>query len=238
MKIHHNTTKKAVTWKIDLKVEDNEIVAYSKADGARLASGLQGNKVLEDAITKMTGKPAKGNGEKPAAKTPKTDKPKTKAPAPKKKLAKQSPKEKACRDAGWTGKPGAFKNSEAETESDADSWDALYIELVEADEIEALSGGGFKQKYKDKYKPFHGRCGDELGEKVTEHVTDGDGKTDRDGLERFAKANDCWKPEYGTLLNKFGSWNAGSARASVVNRLRGKVRQAEKAGEEFKIKWV
>lgn len=57
MRIHHNTAKKAKSFGITLVIEDNEVVASK--NGTRLASGLQGNKVLEDAITKATGKPGK-----------------------------------------------------------------------------------------------------------------------------------------------------------------------------------
>lgn len=62
MKIHHNTLKKAKTHKIDLRVEDGEIVAYRGE--RRLASGMAGNVVLEVAIKLLAGddaqdKPAK-----------------------------------------------------------------------------------------------------------------------------------------------------------------------------------
>lgn len=59
MRIHHATVAKAKKFQITLTVEDNEIVATGKT-GTRLAAGPQGNKVLEDAITRQTGKVAKG----------------------------------------------------------------------------------------------------------------------------------------------------------------------------------
>lgn len=58
MKLHHATLAKAKKFGIALTIEENEVVATK--GGVRLAAGLQGNKVLEDAITKATGKPAKG----------------------------------------------------------------------------------------------------------------------------------------------------------------------------------
>lgn len=56
-RIHHATTKRAARVGIKLVVEDNEIVAL--AGNRRLASGLQGNKVLDEAIAKLNGAVAK-----------------------------------------------------------------------------------------------------------------------------------------------------------------------------------
>lgn len=238
MKIHHNTVKKAAKFKIALSVEDNVIVAKSK-DGAQLASGLQGNKVLEDAITKLTGHAAK----KSTAKAPKGDRPSKKARKGKKVFAKEA----ACREAGWTKrKSGGFRQTVEGKEagdSAAKNWDELYIELVEAGDIEADEGrSGFKDKYKEKYKATQGRCGDELGERITAHCEvqgdDGRPRTGKTELKRFAEANDCWVPAYGSLTTKSGAWNAGSARASVANRLRAKIRHAKKDDEQFKINWA
>lgn len=52
IKLHHNTIKKAAAHKIVLTVVEGEVVALTK-DGARLASGLMGNKVLDEAIVKL-----------------------------------------------------------------------------------------------------------------------------------------------------------------------------------------
>lgn len=231
MRIHHATIKKAAKFKIVLKVEDNTVIATDR-EGRQLASGLQANKVLEDAITKATGHPAK----KPVAKAVKSSKG---------KKAKASPKEKACRDAGWVkSKAGGFRMEEdAETTSEATNWDALYIELVEEGTIEADDArSGFKDKYKEKYKATQGRCGDELGEKITAHceVLNDAGKpcTGKVELRRFAEANGAWKPTYGSLTTKSGAWNAGSARASVANILRAKIRHAKKDKTMFEIKWA
>lgn len=55
VRIHHNTLKKAKTFGIVLTLEDGDVVATK--DGVQLASGLQGNKVLDEAIAKLA--PAK-----------------------------------------------------------------------------------------------------------------------------------------------------------------------------------
>src|SRR4051812_3870034 len=108
MKVHHNTLKKAKAHGIVLTVEDNEIVASK--DGVRLAAGLAGNVVLEQAIVKLGGEAPKAK----ASKEPKA--PKEPKPA---KAKKVSAYEQAARDEGWTGRGGAFKNAEQESESDA-----------------------------------------------------------------------------------------------------------------------
>ncbi len=236
MKVHHNTLKKAAKFKIVLTVEDNEVVATNK-DGVRLASGLQGNKVLEEAITRLTGHVAKAEQAPRAAKSAKAEK---SAKAPKAKKAKKSAKQKACEAAGWMKTRGGFKQEgEEEPSSEAKNWDELFHELVEAGELDAADvRSGVKEKYKERYKPFKGRCGDDLADRISEHVSDGDGKTDKAALERFAKANDAWRPVYGTMMTNRGVWNAGMARMNVANILRGKVRRAQKDGETFDIKWV
>lgn len=89
MRIHHATAAKARKFKITLTIEENEVVATGPK-GERLASGLQGNKVLEDAITKLTGKPAKG-----VAKAEKKAKP---AKAKKARKAKRHSEEEAEED--------------------------------------------------------------------------------------------------------------------------------------------
>lgn len=52
IKLHHNTVKKAASHKIVLTVVEGEVVASTK-DGVKLASGLMGNKVLDEAIAKL-----------------------------------------------------------------------------------------------------------------------------------------------------------------------------------------
>lgn len=230
MRIHHNTAKKAKSFGITLTVEDNEVVASK--NGTRLAAGLQGNKVLEDAITKSTGKPAKGK----TAKAP----------------VVVSPAEEACREAGWTKKRGGgFKNAETEEDSDAADWAALAEEFdlieqeePEADEDDSDADQGksiVKHKYKERYKPTKDKCGDDLSFQINEFVTieddAGDKKVSKKLLRAFAEANGCWVPSYGSLVSRTGGWNAGMARMNVANRLRAKIRQAAKAETEFKIVW-
>lgn len=57
MKIHHNTAKKAKKAGIELVVYENTIDAIK--DGKVLASGMFGNKVLEEAIAKLEAKAPK-----------------------------------------------------------------------------------------------------------------------------------------------------------------------------------
>lgn len=253
MRIHHATAKKAQKFGITLSLEDNFVVATGK-DGQRLASGMQGNKVLEEAITKQTGHPAKGNGkmvkdpvdeihDTTQAPIPTTEPAKAKKaakPAKAKMSAKMSAKEKACRDAGYVKTRGGFKQEgDEEVSSEAKNWDELYMELIEAGDIEAEDlGFGVKHKYKELYKPHGGKCGDDLSFRISQHVENVEGGVDRQKLERFAKANDAWRPAYAHLVTKSGSWNGGMARMNVSNILRGKMRRAQKAGEQFEIEWA
>lgn len=66
MKVHHNTLKRAKTFGIELIVEENEIVAIK--DGVRLAVGMDGKKVLEEAIAKLGGDKPKLRPRKAVAK--------------------------------------------------------------------------------------------------------------------------------------------------------------------------
>jgi len=236
MRIHHATTAKAKKFGITLTVEENEVVA-TKA-GVRLASGLQGNKVLEDAITKATGKPAKSKSERKAA-----------APAV------VDAYETACRDAGWRKTRWGFKNDEGD-ETEATTWQELAeeFELIEPhseeeaeadmeDGEEATGGRSIvKSKYKQLYKPHKDKSGDDLSFQINKHVSReddaGDMKINLDALRKFAKANGCWQEGYTNLKSRTGGWNAGMARMNVANRLRAKIRQAKKAEEEFEIKWA
>lgn len=214
MRIHHATLAKAKKFSIALQVEDNEVVAVAK-DGTRLASGLSGSKVLEEAITKQTGHPAK------------------------KAVAKKAKKVTAA-DLGEFEDDEEDQDGDEETgdESDAlaDAGDEIAQEDEESDADQSKSG--VKQKYKQLYKPTKGRCGDELGEQITAHVLDQDGKVSLTKLRRFAKANDCWVEAYASIPSRSGAWNGGMARMNVANRLRAKLRHAKKDGEVFEIKWV
>lgn len=206
MKIHHATIAKAKKFQIALVIESNEIVATDRK-GVRLASGMQGNKVLEDAITKMTGKAAKGI--KPTAEKP-------------------------------ARKPRAKKVVEQDEEETGDESEAI---AGEADtEEESQSKSIVKAKYRALYKPHKDRSGDTLSHDVNKHVSresdDGDMKVDLSALRRFAKANGTWVESYSSLKSRTGTWNSGQAVMNTNNRLRAKIRQAKKAGEELEIKWV
>lgn len=205
MRIHHATAAKAKKFKITLTVEDNEVIA-TDAKGTQLASGMQANKVLEEAITKLTGHPAKKKA--------------VKAAAPKK--ARKSQDEDGEEDENGEGEEA--EELEPEDDSDADQGKSLV-----------------KSKYKKLYKPHKDKCGDDLSTRLNAHVsvkTEDGLRIDIKKLRKFAEANDCWVPAYANLRSRTGGWNAGMARMNVANRLRGKIRQAQKAGEEYEIVWA
>lgn len=205
MRIHHATIAKAKKFKITLTIEDNEVVATGPK-GERLASGLQGNKVLEEAITKLTGKPAKGA-------------------VPKKPAAK-----KAVKTLRGT-KPAPFVEDEDEEGGEQETDE---IEAEAADDSDADQGRSIvKAKYKQLYKPHKDKSGDQLSFRINEHVSYEDDETGEmrvslDALRRFAEANKCWVETYSRLRSRTGGWNAGMARMNVANRLRAKLRKIEK----------
>lgn len=103
------------------------------------------------------------------------------------------------------------------------------------DESDADQGHSVvKAKYKAKYKPHKGKCGDNLSYDITEHVTveDEDGKkhVDHGVLKAFAEANGVWIGKYDAMLRRN---QAGLVRMNVANRLRGLMRR----DKEFKIRW-
>lgn len=234
-KIHHNTAKKARAHKIDLIVEDNEIVA-SKS-GVRLASGLQGNKVLEDAIAKLIAQhPA--NQKIQAVKVAKLAPAAKPAKAPKAPKAKPSAAELAATEEGWKALRGGGFIKKEEGEESENSEAASWTELCEEQGIEVESEGGsiIKSKYKAIYNQsaVKGTCGDDLAARLREYLmvdTEEGPRVDKKLMKRFAEANGCWIAAYGSMKN-------GLVRMNVVNRLRAKVRKAAKAGEKFEIEWV
>lgn len=253
MKIHHATKAKAAKFKIVLSVEDNEVVATGK-DGTRLAAGLQGNKVLEDAITRQTGKPAKGTPEgKIAAKAaPKPGKTldgydagamRAASIAALKRSAEADPYETLAKEDGWKKTRWGF-SKEGEESVHADSWQALCqdqgLELETDDSDADQSKSIVKAKYKAKYKPTKDKCGDELSFRIHDHVSReddaGELKVNLDLLRNFAKANECWVPAYASLRSRTGAWNAGMARMNIANRLRARLRRiAKEQGRPFNI---
>jgi hypothetical protein len=236
MRIHHATLAKAKKFQITLAVEDNEIVATGKT-GVRLASGPQGNKVLEDAITKQTGHAPKGKAAKIIATEPAV-----------------SRAEEECKELGWKKTRWGFRNAnEPETQPEATTWEELAEEL----ELAEGAGGGeddgdesdadqsksiVKAKYKAKYKPTKDKCGDKLSFEINAFVTVEDDKTgekkvSKKLLKAFAEANDAWVQRYGNFINRVGTWNSGMALMCVNNRVRAKIRQAKKGDVEFNITW-
>jgi hypothetical protein len=79
-----------------------------------------------------------------------------------------------------------------------------------------------KKKYKERYRPHHMTCGDELAQLISAHVAvegeDGTSRIDVTKLRAFARANGCWDPKYAHL-------NVGMQRMNIANRLRAKVRK-------------
>lgn len=233
MKIHHATRAKSRKFGIVLTVEDNTVVATdAKNINVVLATGLQGNKVLEDAITRKTGKPAKGTPEgKAAAKA---------APKPVKPAPVVDPYETLAREDGWKKTRWGF-SKEGEPSLRSANWKDLCadqgLELeTEDDESDAdQSKSIVKAKYKAKYKPTKDKCGDELSFRIHDHVSReddaGELKVVLDLLRNFAKANECWVTAYASLRSRTGAWNAGMARMNVANRLRARLRRIAKEQE-------
>lgn len=230
MKIHHNTLKKARANGIVLTVEDNEIVA-SKGD-VRLASHVSGTVALQTALDKLgDANPGikQSRDHIQAQRRAKAAKvPKAKA---ERKPKKQSAAEIAARAEGWTGKGGAFKNAEQESDSDAASWKDLCAEQEIEVEGDEEGKSIVKHKYRKLYRPNHNTNGDELAQLMREHLEyvdeSDETKIDADLLKRFAQANECWVPAYSKL-------NVGQQRMNVGNRLRAKVRK----DPDYKIKWA
>lgn len=237
MRIHHATIAKAKKFQITLTVEDNEVVATNKK-GERLASGLQGNKVLEDAITKQTGKPAKGNPIK-AAVDALVVAGKIATQSSRKPVAGADPYEAAAKEDGWKKTRWGF-SKESEESVQADGWQALCedqgIEIEtdepEDDEEETGTKSMVKAKYKAKYKPNKNRCGDALSHRMNAHCSRendaGEMRIDLKALRSFAKANECWVEGYSSLKSRTGTFNGGAAMMNVNNRLRARLRKIAK----------
>lgn len=209
-KIHHNTAKKAAAHKIALTVVEGEVIASTK-DGARLASGLMGNKVLDEAIAKLGAPIAEARAQAKAAKKIAKD---DDLPFPGRRLTSR---ELAGIDTPAKKKtPKKAKRVVKEDDED--------IELDgEQDEDDAPEGKGMiKSKYKKIYKPFKMTNGDDLNQLLVEHLKykDPEGKmrVNQAKLVKFAKANDCWVDGYKHL-------NVGQQRLNVGNRLRARIKK-------------
>lgn len=217
MRIHHATIAKAKKFQITLTIEDNEVVATNKK-GERLTSGLQGNKVLEDAITKATGKPAKGKATKSLP-----------------------PTHPAIRGANKAIKAANAAKRKAEREDDEETGVEEEIQEAADDGEETGTRSVVKAKYKTLYKPTKNRCGDELSHRMNQHCSRendaGEMRIDLGALRKFAKANGVWVEGYASLKSRTGTFNGGMAMMNVNNRLRAKIRQAAKREEKFDIVW-
>ena len=91
-----------------------------------------------------------------------------------------------------------------------------------------------KSKYREKYRPHKGTCGDDLAKKLRDRfMTLRDPDTKKPRLDfaafmAFAKANDVWVEGYKRLKNRDGSRNDGLIRMNCANRLRAAVRKGHK----------
>lgn len=226
MRIHHATITKAKKFNIALTVEDNEIVA--RRGDARLASGLAGNVVLEQAIDKLTSKHGRAEGQTAAQAAKPVKQPKAK------RLAKSSgPHEDAARAEGWKPvKGGGYKQGGVDDEDGGASDAANWRDLCDEQDIEVESEGRsiVKAKYRAIYRPHRNTNGDDFAQQLREYLVyddDGEERIDAEKLVRFAKANECWSESYASLAN------VGMRRMNVANRLRAKVRK----DPEYAIKW-
>lgn len=196
IKLHHNTIKKAAAHKIVLTVVEGEVVASTK-DGVKLAQGLMGNKVLDDAIVKLGAPIVKARAEAKAKVA--------KKPAPKKAKRKYTKEEQ----------------EEYDLNGDEDDRHPQDAEIEDGDEPEE-GRSMIKDKYKKVYKPFKMTNGDDLNQLLAQHLKykDDDGKlrVNKAKLVAFAKANDCWVDDYKHL-------NVGQQRLNVGNRLRAKIKK-------------
>lgn len=195
MRVHHNTLKKAKTFKIDLTIEDGEIVASK--NGKRLASGLSGSLVLEQAIAALG-------------------------------MVSKSPQGRALKKV-TVRKAKPVSEDEGDSDEEGEGADD---DLGSDGEGPAASGSIVKPKYRKRYQPTKGTCGDELAYEMQEYLKvaendAGEMRVDVALLRRFAQANDCWNAKYSKC-------NPGVARMSITNRLRAKLRKTP----DYSIKWV
>lgn len=209
IRIHHTQKTQAAKFGIMLEiVPDGTAVIATDKDGNRM-SGASAKEALAIAL--------RGLSTTDVMKTLKAAKPAAKG----KKKVRKSNKLK-CEGCGSTdvsadGEGGFVCEGCGET--------------VEGEENNGRSA--VKKKYKRAYKPFKGKCGDTLADKITAHVMfkpEGESKfrVDQDKLVKFAKANGVWDPAY-------AGRNNGLVRMSIRNRLQGKLNRKELTVTE--IKW-
>lgn len=81
-----------------------------------------------------------------------------------------------------------------------------------------------KSKYKDRYKPNGGTCGDLIADELTQYTVvliNGKARVDLKRLEEVARANECWRDSYEAL-------NVGQRRMTIGNRLRARYAEGAK----------
>ena len=97
----------------------------------------------------------------------------------------------------------------------------------DGDEDEKVDRSVVKNRYKQRYRPFKDRCGDEISKLISSHVWDEDeDRIDPVKLQKFAKANDVWDAKYANL-------NVGMQRMNIANKLRGRIRR-----EDYQVRWA
>lgn len=196
-RIHHMTAKQAKKVGITLEIDENEVVASK--DGVQLASHMSASVALAEAVKKLGGASDTVAALKEDAAA--------KAPIPTPKRASKATRKEVAR----------INEMAAEDDEEGDEAD-----LEEGEDDEEEGKEIVKKKYKERYRPHHMTCGDELARLITEHVSkaneDGDVRIDKAKLRSFAKANDCWVPTYAHL-------NVGMQRMNIANRLRAKIKK-------------
>lgn len=262
MKIHHNTAKKAKAHKIDLTIEDGEIVASYK--GRRLASGMSGTVVLDKAIKTLKladivadignaeikaasnaiddtdgGNPGDLAKAGPAAiakhakKVAKLLK-QPKAPKAKKTPKSSGPHEDAARAEGWTKvKGGGFKQAGVDDEDGGESDAANWRDLCDEQDIEVEPEGN--SIVKAKYRALYRPNRNTNGDDLAQQLR-AYLVFDDEGEERIdAEKLARFAKANDCWVESYASLkNVGMRRMNISNRMRAKLRK----DPEYAIKWV
>lgn len=186
-KIHHNTTKKAKAHGIRLVVEDGDIVAY-KGD-VRLASGLQGNVVLDTAITKLGGAVIKVMGAEVKA-------------------------SKAARKAAKKVRKVAVKGMDDEDFDEDGEPDPQ-----DDEEGKSIVKRKYKTKYRPFKMTNGDDLAQQMKAHLnTAEGDDGKPRIDAAKLKRFAQANGVWDPAYVKLNVGQRRMNLGNRLRAKIRR--------------------
>lgn len=190
-KIHHNTAKRARTLGITLAVVDGDVVASK--DGVTLATGLQGNLVLDAAVAKL-------NGAAPSAKRAKlVEAFKSGVANPRKPIVEDDEK-------------GDDEDQDDEQADDEDS---------DADQGKSIVKRKYKTLYQPTKMTCGDDLAYQISDHVSETV-EVDGKEitrlSMKLLKRFAKANDCWVESYASLNIGQARMNVGNRLRAKVKK--------------------